>query len=41
MRKVQESLLSLSAGRKSFALKRIEVLVICLVTLVECRPSNS
>ena len=30
MRKVQESPFSLSAGRKSFALKRIEVLVILL-----------
>src|SRR5438477_8182689 len=30
-RKVQEPAFSLSAGRKSFALKPIEVLVICLV----------
>ena len=32
-RKVQEPAFSLSAGRKSFALKRIDVLVICLVLL--------
>jgi hypothetical protein len=33
-RKVQEPALSLSAGRKSFALKRIKVLVIWLVSLI-------
>ena len=31
MRKVQEPAFSLSDGRKSYALKRLEVLVICLV----------
>ncbi len=37
MRKVQEPAFSLSAGRKSFALKRIleGVLVICLVSLMD------
>lgn len=34
MRKFHESLLGLAAGRKSFALKRIEVLVICLVSII-------
>ena len=34
MRKVQEPAFSLSAGRKSFALKRIKVLVIWLVSLI-------
>lgn len=32
MRKFHESLLGLAAGRKSFALKRIEVLLICRVS---------
>src|SRR5437667_7506648 len=35
MRKVQESPFSLSVGRKSFALKRIVVLVICFVLLTD------
>ena len=33
MRKAQEPAFSLSAGRKSFALKWIDVLVICLLLL--------
>ena len=32
-RKVQDSAVSVSGGRKGFALQRIEVLVICLVSL--------
>src|SRR5262249_17083474 len=34
-RNVHDSPFSLSAGRNSFALKRIEVLVICLVSFIE------
>ena len=34
IRKVHESAFALAAGRKSFALKRIEVLPICLVSLI-------
>jgi hypothetical protein len=40
-RKVQEPAFSLSAGRKSFALKRIleAVLVICLISLIGMREA--
>ena len=36
-RNVQEPTLSVAAGRKSFVLKRIEVLVICLMSLITLR----
>jgi hypothetical protein len=41
MRNVQESAFALSAGRRSFALKRIleAVLVICLVSLIGMREA--
>src|SRR5436309_15640762 len=39
-RKVRESAFAPSAGRKSFALKRIVVLVICFVSLIDAEQAT-